>query len=471
MFKRIVSSMTIVVLFSLPAWSEYVFLKDGSILKGNIVADLADSVKIKLKSGKYRTISRGSVMRILYTEIYMGKIYVRKVDGRGVSCYMVDEDRDSYTFRKELYKPQEFTLRRSQVLFMARGNPAGLEGKASTKSIDLKWFSPYSAVDKYKIYMKQKREKKFKLVDTTRDKDFTVEDLKSHTKYEFYVTAIDNQGDESLPSNILNIKTKNILPTAPEVGKPQKLSGGRFRISWKRSLDEDGRVVKYGIYQVYDGKKKLLTHTKKTTYILPGNLSFDTIHVVSVDNLEGESEESRVWFEGGKRVFLTVGGAFIYPFGSFGELIDGTYGAVLKVGIRNYFVRNLEFYIEGGAYSLNLKEADDSSNNKLNSFLMAPVIFNGGYAFHFSSWFSITPRLSGGVAMLKRDYEYVDSVSSEKKSVKDFMTEPLAGAGVSFNFKITENFFTYLDCDYRMIFEKSDKYSYMSAILGLGISF
>jgi hypothetical protein len=82
--------------------SEQVFLKDGSIVSGTIVADTAKSLTVKGAGGKRDTIARDRIMRILYTELFMGKVFIRMNDGTVKSGYMVDEDRTTYTFRKEL---------------------------------------------------------------------------------------------------------------------------------------------------------------------------------------------------------------------------------------------------------------------------------------------------------------------------------------------------------------------------------
>lgn len=216
-FKKTIITIAL-MLSACSAFAEYIFLRDGSIIRGKIVSDSAASIVITDKDNKRQTIPREKIMRILYTDLYLGKIYVQKIDGKNEVCYMVDEDRDTYTFRRELYSPEEFTLRRDQVLFIARGNPTGLEGEAGTDAIDLKWVAPYNPVTKYRIYMKGPGETEFKSAAETKKKNYTFEKLSSNTKFVFYVTAIDSSGNESLPSNELTITTLNIKP-----GKPLKL--------------------------------------------------------------------------------------------------------------------------------------------------------------------------------------------------------------------------------------------------------
>jgi hypothetical protein len=243
--------------------AETIFLKDGNIVEGAVIGDAADAVTVRKKDKKTQIIPRNNILRILYTELYMGKVYVQKIDGKGIICYVVDEDKDSYTFRNDLFKPEEFKLRRDQVLFMARGNPTGLEGEADYFRINLTWFAPYNIVKKYRIYIKEPDANDFRLADESGKKSTTLKDLKSNTRYTLYVTAIDDSGDESLPSNQLTLTTKNLPPNEPEINPLQQLPSGDIKISWKESVDPDGKLVGYRVYRKLAGKTEQLAEVKK----------------------------------------------------------------------------------------------------------------------------------------------------------------------------------------------------------------
>lgn len=86
--------------------AESVFINDGSIIQGSIVSDTTDTITIYTTQKKTIEIQRSRIMRILYTELYMGKIFVNLIDGSVLQVYMVDENRDTFTFRKDLYKPE-----------------------------------------------------------------------------------------------------------------------------------------------------------------------------------------------------------------------------------------------------------------------------------------------------------------------------------------------------------------------------
>ena len=122
--------------------AEYVFLKDGSIHQGKITSDTAAGVTMQMKNGAVKTFYRNNIIRILYTDIYMGKHFIRLNTGEMLEAYQVDEDSDTYTFRKDLSRPEEFTVKRSNVLFMTRTNPTGLVGRPSLSEIRLKILRP-----------------------------------------------------------------------------------------------------------------------------------------------------------------------------------------------------------------------------------------------------------------------------------------------------------------------------------------
>ena len=195
---------------------EYLFLKDGPILQGKILRESGSGVTMKLADGKTRTVPRVDILRILYTELYMGKVYVQKTDGSGMELYQVDEDTNSYTFRKDLNRADEIKIPRGDVLFIARKNPSGLTGTPDKEYIDLAWRPPYNQVRGYKIYIREGRDGPFKLLDTTSSLKYRVKGLKARVLYTFKVTAIDRENYESLPSNEIFLTSGNNPPTPPK---------------------------------------------------------------------------------------------------------------------------------------------------------------------------------------------------------------------------------------------------------------
>ena len=150
----------------------------------------------------------------------MGKIYIQKRNGEGVVAFIVDEDQESCTFRKDLYKPQEFNLKRAEVLFMAGKNPSGLkvEGVIGTDRASLSWLPPYDAVKKYNLYIKKDKNAKYEFVESVSDKDADIKKISSNTTYYLIVISVDDQEYESEPSNELIITTGNIYLVGADGG-------------------------------------------------------------------------------------------------------------------------------------------------------------------------------------------------------------------------------------------------------------
>ncbi len=472
MLKKIFLTVFIVILFYLPVWSKVIFLKNGKILHGKILPKTGISIRVKLKNGKIKAINQNSVLRILPNNIYLGKLWVKKLDGTTIPCYLVDESQKYYTFRKKLFEPKEFTLDRNEIRSILRSNPSGLQGKVGIDRVDLTWFSPPIPVNEYRIYIRQRNRgnEKFKNIDSTDDEELIIDDLKSNTKYEIYVTAIDKEGDESLPGNILKIKTKNMPPSAPDLNKVKVLSGGQFLISWEKSSDKDGRVVKYAIFRKVRGKIRRIKTTNSTEYVLPRKLKYDNIYVAAIDNMNMQSQKSRVWFPGEKAMYAGVGLTYIFPLGKFSDFTSPGYGAVFHFGISNFLLKPSELSFESGFIIMGKKKELGVEGNKIHKTLFIPFVVSMGYSFHLKSGFSISPCLSFGGAFFYEKYEYLDNSLGINKDIEDTFLDPLFGVGCNVKFNINENIFYYFDGDFRVALESSDLFPYISASLGIGIN-
>ena len=92
-----------------------VFLKDGSILEGKIISDKANVLKINLLSGKQMDIQRKDVLRILNNEEHKQKQYIYKTDGKIIEAFIVDEDSNSYTYRREYDSADEVKIAKNEI--------------------------------------------------------------------------------------------------------------------------------------------------------------------------------------------------------------------------------------------------------------------------------------------------------------------------------------------------------------------
>lgn len=88
--------------------------------------------------------------------------------------------------------------------------PANLTSPSQTKnSISLQWMAGTDnvVVSEYRIYQDSRKLQPI-LKGTALGTTFTVSGLKANTSYTFYVTTVDAAGNESLPSNVISVKTK-----------------------------------------------------------------------------------------------------------------------------------------------------------------------------------------------------------------------------------------------------------------------
>jgi hypothetical protein len=452
--------------------AETVFLKDGSIVECEIISDAAGTITVKMKDKTRKTISRANIMRILYTEIYMGKIYVQMISGKNFVCYQVDEDRNTYTFRNNINNPEEFTVKREDVLFIARGNPSGLDGEADFISVNLKWFAPYNEVKKYRVYAKAPGDKEFVMLAEFTSKTGIVKELKSNTKYVFRVTAIDSLGDESLPSNELTLATKNMPPVAPEIDPINKLPNGGYHITWKGSSDIDGKVAGYRVYRMLDGKSELFYEGDKTEYDLEAAVEFDRIDVVAFDDLKTESAKARVYFEYKPETMASARIAFLYPFGKLKKMASFGTGVSARYEMANHFWKRFEcggelsfFYLKGKRSGFPEKES------KVNSVYLAPLALYAGYAVYPTKNLALIPTLSLGAMFMRYDYNYFDIPTSKDTRKTKTSIDLTGGIGLSARYDFSDNKYVSVSSGYRMIVEKSNRFGYIDAGIGVGIKF
>lgn len=228
--KTVYATVLLILLLSPPLFAEFVFLKDGSIIECRIENENRDSATARMQNGKLVTLSWESVIRIVYTEFYMGKVYVHKNDSSFFEAYLVDEDRTSYTFRTDLKKPEEFTVNRNEVQFISRKDPAGLKGSSDGDTIHLSWKAPFTQAKSYRIYIKTGNGK-YSLYGETASTETIIKGVDTGKYYSIKVTALFADGYESLPSNEINISSgeKNPLRSVKSGEESSAFKYGRYR--------------------------------------------------------------------------------------------------------------------------------------------------------------------------------------------------------------------------------------------------
>ncbi len=442
----------------LPLMAEAVFLKDGSIVEGSIVSDAAGSVTVRTADKKTRQIKRSDIMRILYTELKLGKIYVQKRDGKGIVAHLVDEDRESYTFRKELYSPEEFTLKRNEVLFMAEKNPSGLQpdGDVETDRISLKWLPPYDPVKKYKLYIKKKQSDRYEPADTTGSTSITIKKLGSNTEYFMIVTAVDSAGNESEPSNELKFKTKNLPPDKPG-GITRETKDNKVTVRWSESNDADGKVKGYNIYSRDDKGKGKLASVKRPEYQVPDNISVYNLEITAEDDLGSESLRARVFMP--MQLVISAAPSAMVITGDLGEMFGPGYGGMFNIGFRNLFFQNFETGLSGGYYTFKGKEEKNT-----DSMFMIPVTAYAGYHLGIGDWFSFFPFVKAGESYSV--VKYTGLAGETNKTVVD----PIAAAGLSLTAGGDSVTFS-VGADYGFLYESAGVKPFYEGFVSCGLKF
>ncbi len=105
------------------AFAESVFLKDGSIIEGDIVKETDKATTVKTKEGKTVTIQRKDILRTLVNESYKTKMYIMKSNKEVLGVYIVEEDNESYTYRTELQSAEEYKINKKMYYLFQRYRP------------------------------------------------------------------------------------------------------------------------------------------------------------------------------------------------------------------------------------------------------------------------------------------------------------------------------------------------------------
>jgi hypothetical protein len=96
---RSVFFFALIIGFVLPAHAEFLFLKDGNIIEGSIINDTTSEMIFRSKDNKTLRVKREQVLRILYTELKMGKIYVQDKVFKDQRSHVADVKTTSYTIK------------------------------------------------------------------------------------------------------------------------------------------------------------------------------------------------------------------------------------------------------------------------------------------------------------------------------------------------------------------------------------
>lgn len=445
--------------------AEYIFTSDGAIHYGRIVSENANTIVLLTDENKKETYKRADIIRILYTKLKMAKVFIQKRDGKAVIAFIVDEDQETYTCRTDLYKTEEFTLKRGDILFMAEKNPSGLqvEGDIGTDSVRLTWLPPYGDVKKYNVYIKQNEGSEYKPAGSTKDKSITLRDLVSNTTYFIIVTSVDKDEYESTPSNELKITTANLHPDRPDILSVEKDAlNGAITYRWNPASDPDGKVVKYRIYGTRNKKRELVQEVKGEVYILKNPENFSRLELVALDDRGDESGPARLDLLRSMYTFSLSPGVIV-PLGKFGEMAGTGYGGMFSLGASNLLSAGMEIGPGIGLYYAPGRDMSSENKPVNNSFIIVPLLLNTGYRFSLNDSFSIFPSFSLGMSFLAISYKSIDPLTLVYTGKSKTTFDPTVMAGLEAEYIISDSFSLSVYAGYGMFIEKDGPMHFAAA--------
>jgi hypothetical protein len=464
---KIIKILIIVVVLPVVVKAELIFKKNGSIIKGRVIKDEAAFLVVKDESGTILRIRQNDVIRVFYKKLSLGKLFIRLTDGSVRYGYLIDEDRETYTFRVKLNEPEEFTLPIEKVLFLARTNPHELTGNAGTENVDLKWVASFSQAKGYNVYMKSP-DKDYHLIIKTKDTFCAVKGLKSNTRYCYKVTAIDSFGEETLPTNEIEIITKNILPETPagivisKIISPDGKSA-TVDISWEGSVDPDGRVTGYNIYQEAGGILRKTGTSITTAFTVEGLDPYKTYYFIvrSVDDIGDESADSRMVDTGKRGITVSLKGAYLFPAGELKKLADKGYGGIFGIGLRGMpfdrFIAGVDF----GYFHIT------GSRDNIDSVTIIPVMAKAGIIMPLFSFISAVPSIGAGYSYNSITYKVRSTVDAGKiESITRSGFDPMVTAGFMVQGDIAKSVILKAGMEYSTLLEKDGRISFYSAFAG-----
>lgn len=266
--------------------AEYIFLKDGSVIKGTILKDTDKKILIKADRGYRVTVKRSEVLRVSYKKADLAKQKIEFVSGKTIFVYIVGEDQTAYIVRAKINSLDEITVNKKDILKIIQNRPSKLVAEVSWPEVELQWKKPFSKSLKYYLYLARKKDKfpvkPYRVIENSNCK---LKGLKKGLVYKAQVTSISPDNKESVPSNVCIINY-NSAPVKKLKSKLIDRKKHIVRLYW------DAPMKNVPLYRVYKKKGKdqnLHGETKNTEYITKRKNSLDVeYYVVTTVNDQGK---------------------------------------------------------------------------------------------------------------------------------------------------------------------------------------
>ncbi len=108
----------LVILCAVPLHAEWVFMKNGRILPGEIIRETDREIRL-LTRGRYENIPRENILRILLDDRFREPVWLYKKNMKSRRVHIVDEDEKFYYVREDLEKPEEEKIRKKRIAFIS----------------------------------------------------------------------------------------------------------------------------------------------------------------------------------------------------------------------------------------------------------------------------------------------------------------------------------------------------------------
>lgn len=444
--------------------AELLFLKDGSILKGSVVEETASSVLFK--SEKTVRHNRNSILRISYTDTYLGRQYVKKNNGESFLAYIVFEDGENYYFRRVLSSVQEFTLPMDEVMFFCRVHPLNLRARPSEEGVELVWDPPFNRVVEFNVYSDD-GSGQFSRIAAVSGCSIIIRGLLPGKKYRFRVTAVDEESVESEFSNTVSSAAGDVIPAPLKIIKlekrEQKNAPGLF-VQWK-GVDSPLNAG-YIIYSETDSSTIKIAETGETFYELK-NLRRDKDYYFRVFTAGKENNESSGSLEFSliQRVFfdIHVTGGVSIPVGAFTDFTSTGYSVLTDVTMGIPGLGGFRFGIKSGYSSLG--ESDDSMYREHTS---VPLYLTLQYGFKIFNLYEMFPYIDSGVAFNRLVYDDNGDSSDGFNYLTEEGMQMQFSAGVVCKYNYSRKNYISLFVQCGIIMESRPK-SVVTAGLGFGV--
>lgn len=111
---KIISPLMIFILAVKISHGEVIYLRDGQVIKGSIINEDSEAITVKNRF-QTRKIYRTHVLRILYGDLDMERVYILLKDGTMMKGFLVDQDAGKIVYRPSRESSEEKSISKDNI--------------------------------------------------------------------------------------------------------------------------------------------------------------------------------------------------------------------------------------------------------------------------------------------------------------------------------------------------------------------